>query len=108
MYNAPATLAVVDRPHTASIERRRKRRLDSRCLAISAASAPPPCKTSYCCGVIGGVSILIINPFPDKVSSDTPRSKETGVLLSSSSLAQRYSYPRVEVDCPEAFIPQGD
>src|SRR6266700_6842894 len=68
MYNAPPTLAVVDSPHTASIDRRRKRRLDSRCLAICAASAPPPCKTSYCCGVIGGVSILIINPFPDKVS----------------------------------------
>ncbi len=45
-------------------------------------------------------------PFGDR--TDTPRSKETGVLLSSSSLAQRYSYPRVEVDCPEAFIPQGD
>src|SRR5215467_14608046 len=59
MYSAPATLAVVDRPHTASIERRMKRRLDSRCLAISAASAPPPCKTSYCWGVIGGVLILI-------------------------------------------------
>src|SRR5438067_6122922 len=58
-YNAPATLAVADNPYTANIDLRRKRRRDSRCFAISAASAPPPCKTSYCCGVMGGVLILI-------------------------------------------------
>src|SRR5947209_17843075 len=58
MSNAPATAAVVDKPNIASIDLRRKRRRDKRCFAISAASAPPPCKTSYCCGVIDGLSIL--------------------------------------------------
>src|SRR6266487_1800167 len=59
MASAPATLAVADSPNIANRDRRRNRRRDNRCFAISAASAPPPCKTSYCCGVIGGVLILI-------------------------------------------------
>src|SRR5437667_12429516 len=61
MASAPATLAVEDSPQTANRDRRRKRRRDNRCFAISAASAPPPCNTSYCCGVIGGVSILMVS-----------------------------------------------
>src|SRR5947209_15458096 len=65
MSNAPATAAVVDKPNIASIDLRRKRRRDKRCFAISAASAPPPCSTSYCWGVIGALSgslILISHP----------------------------------------------
>src|SRR6266536_1443994 len=66
MASAPATLAVEDSPQTANRDRRRNRRRDNRCFAISAASAPPPCKTSYCCGVMGGVSILmfILSVYP--------------------------------------------
>src|SRR5690242_11248187 len=60
MSSAPAIEAAADTPQTASIDLRRKRLRDRRCFAISAASAPPPCKTSYCCGVTGGVSILIV------------------------------------------------
>src|SRR5712692_11210581 len=59
MASAPATLAVVDSPQTANRERRRNRRRDNRSLAISAASAPPPCNISYCYGVIGGVIISV-------------------------------------------------
>src|SRR6266851_2228729 len=60
MSIAPATPVVADSPHTANIARRRKRLRDKRCFAISAASAPPPCKTSYCCGVTDGVCTLMV------------------------------------------------
>src|SRR2546421_6535164 len=67
MLSAPATPAVADSPQTANRDRRRKRLRDNRCFAISAASAPPPCNISYCCGVscgfIGGVVILLMTPF---------------------------------------------
>src|SRR5947209_19261434 len=54
-----------------SMDLRRNRRRERRCWAISAASAPPPCNTSYCCGVIGGLSILISYPLypPDNYRS---------------------------------------
>ncbi len=60
MASAPATLAVADNPHTASKDRRRKRLRDNRSFAISATSAPPPCNNSYCCGVIVGLSIILM------------------------------------------------
>src|SRR5438105_10988094 len=67
MLSAPATAAVADSPQTANRDRRRKRLRDNRCFAISAASAPPPCNISYCCGVscgfIGGVVILMMTHF---------------------------------------------
>ena len=67
LLSAPATLAVADSPQTANRDRRRKRLRDNRCFAISAASAPPPCNISYCCGVscgfIGGVVILMMTHF---------------------------------------------
>src|SRR5437870_10694663 len=69
MASAPATLAVEDSPQTANRDRRRNRRRDNRCLAISAASAPPPCKTSYCCGVRDGRLVLTTAHCPWKGQS---------------------------------------
>src|SRR5579875_1701233 len=60
IYSAPATAPVADKPQMVSIDRRRKVRRERRRRAISASSAPPPCSTSYCCGVIGGVSTVFM------------------------------------------------
>src|SRR5437867_8261526 len=95
MSSAPAIDAAADRPQRARIDLRRKRLRDRRSFAICAASAPPPCKTSYCCGVTGGVSILII-------------------FLSIVCIAREYSrgvrgqslYPlRVEEACHDSLYP---